>query len=514
MSDPNPTRANTALLFSVFCIAVCGLIYELLAGTVSSYLLGDSVYQFSLVIGLFVSSMGLGSYLTRFFDQRLPDLFVFVEILLGLVGGFSAGLLFFAFSVLESYAPFLFLLTVSIGALIGFEIPLVIRILKQVMTLKVTVSNVFTLDYLGALVASLLFPLVLVPKLGLMRTSLFFGLLNLGVGCLGLFVFREMIRHRRSLFLFALLGGAVLLTGFLWSSRMTSFLEDRLYHDEIIYSKETPHQRIVITRNGDDVRMFSNGSIQFSSLDEYRYHEALVHPAMALAGRRENVLILGGGDGLALREVLKYDDVTSVVLVDIDKVVTELFQSKEMLVGLNGGSLRDPRVKVVNQDGWKYLEETREIFDVVIIDLPDPDTFNLSKLYSQSFYRLLSRHLSATAVFATQATSPLFAREAFWCIFHTIQSVESPFERGEKLQVIPYHTYIPSFGEWGFVAASPMPLRWQDMRVSVPTRFLTNQTLMVITDFPPDIGILETEINTINRHPLVSYYEKGWSSWE
>lgn len=506
---------HSVLLFSVFCIAVCGLVYELLAGTVSSYLLGDSVTQFSLVIGLFVSSMGLGSYLTRFFDRNLPALFVSVEIVVGLIGGFSALILFFAFALFDNYTPFLFLITIVIGALIGFEIPLVIRIFKQMsMKLKVTISNVFTLDYLGALLASLLFPLVLVPRLGLIRTSLLFGLLNAGVGCLGLHIFRSLIVNKKALWIFAVLGVLTLTAGFMGSARLTAFLEDRLYRDEIIFSAETPYQRLIITRNDDDIRMFSNGSIQFSSLDEHRYHESLVHPAMVLGSHREKILILGGGDGLAAREVFKYKDVHSVVLVDIDKKVTDIFRENRLLNKLNQGSLADPRLTVVNQDGWKYLEKSRELFDIIIVDLPDPDTFSLSKLYSQSFYRLLTRHLAAAGVFVTQATSPLFAREAFWCIFNTILSVESPYEKEEMIQAVAYHAYVPSFGEWGFVLGSPSPIHWQEISVEVPTRFLSNNVVGEMIQFPRDIQPVETEVNTLDRHPLVSYYEKGWSSWE
>ena len=507
------SRANVVLLFSVFAVAVCGLIYELLAATVSSYLLGDSIYQFSIVIGVFMSSMGFGSYLTRFFEKNLPDRFILIELIIGVLGGYSAVILFSAFTLVENYTPVLFLMTFLVGTLIGFEIPIVIRILKDLSSLRVNVSNVFTVDYIGALIASVLFPILLVPHLGLIRTAFLFGLINVGVGFLGLVTFRGILKEGKQLFITAVFAAVLLGLGFYHSFKITSFLEDRLYQDEIIFSATTPYQRVVVTRNRDDVRMFINGSIQFNTRDEYRYHESLVHPAMSFAPKRENILILGGGDGMAAREVLKYSDAHSVTVVDIDQVVTELFRTNNFFAKLNGSSLKDSRVRVVNQDAWKYLEGSNEIYDVVIIDLPDPDDFNLSKLYSQSFYRLLSKHLSAFGIIVTQASSPLYSREAFWCIDKTLASVESPVELDEKLHTQAYHAYIPSFGEWGFVMASPAILNWDRINLMVPTKYLSEEVLKGMTQFPGDMKMVPTEINTIDTHKVINYYESGWSQW-
>jgi spermidine synthase len=505
-------RLNAVLLFSVFCVAVCGLIYELLAGTVSSYLMGDSVYQFSIVIGVFVSSMGFGSYLTRFLDKKLPDRFVLIELIIGVLGGYSAAILFYAFAVVENYTPVLFLVTFSLGALIGLEIPVVIRILKDISSLKINVSNVFTVDYIGALFASILFPIILVPKLGLMRTAFLFGLINIGVGCLGLYAFKDIIKERKQLFLVAIFSIILIALGLVNSSRVSSYLEDRLYQDEIIFSHQTPYQKIVVTRANDQIRMFIDGSIQFNSRDEYRYHESLVHPAMATANKRDNILIIGGGDGMAVREVLKYKDVKSVTLVDIDKVITDLFKTNKLLSQLNDGALSDKKVKIVNQDGWKFLETSKDWFDVVIVDLPDPDNFSLSKLYSRSFYKLLCKHLTASGIIVTQATSPLYSREAFWCIFHTLSSIDSPMDVNEKLFTQAYHVYVPSFGEWGFVMASISPIQWDHMEFTVPTKFFSQSTADEMIQFPNDIKLVETDINTIDTHKVIAYYEKGWES--
>jgi len=504
---------NVLLLVSTFVIAVCGLVYELLAGTISSYLLGNSVYQFSIVIGLFMASMGLGSYLSRFVTENITDVFIGVQMAIALVGGFSAIVLFFAFSHLDNYSVFLVVITGSIGALVGLEIPLVIRILRDVRSLKINVSNVLSVDYLGALAASLLFPLVLVPQLGLIRTALFFGVLNLLVAFIAVYVFSDLVRRRAALIASGMVLGCSLISGFFYAERFTAFFESRLYSGEVIYAATTPYQRIVVTRDGNVVSLFLNGAMQFNTLDEYRYHEALVHPAMNVGRRHESVLILGGGDGMALREVLKYPDVTRVTLVDLDPAITELFSRNPVMQKLNGNAYADNRVTVVNRDAWKFLEDNTGRYDVVIIDLPDPHDLSLSKLYTRAFYTTLAKRLTESGVIVTQATSPFYARHAFWCIDTTLAATRSALDLNSTLFTVPYHTYVPSFGEWGFVMASQRRLDWERIQVPVATRYLDAQRLGEMTSFPSDMGRVDTEVNTLVTHRLTAYYERGWSRW-
>lgn len=507
------------LLFSVFLIAVCGLVYELLAGTISSYLVGDSVYQFSLVIGLFMTSMGLGSFLSRFINRKLHDWFVFIEVMTGVIGGFSAVILFFAFSYIENYTPFLFIISVVVGTFIGLEIPVILRILKEHSTLKILFSNVLTADYIGALFASLLFPLVLVPNLGLIRTGLLFGCMNVAVGSGAIYVFREKIHDKKGLTFLSAASFVLLLTCFFYANQITSLAEDSLYRDEIIYSAHSPYQRVVVTRTPTDVRMFINGSIQFSSQDEYRYHEALVLPAMTLAHARENVLIIGGGDGLAAREVLKFSDVKMLKLVDIDPAITNFARDNILMRNLNKNSLRNPKTTVVNDDAWKHLENDEKLYDVIIIDLPDPDNLTLSRLYSRTFYRLLSHKLSHGGIIVTQATSPLYSHKAYWCIYNTFRSVKNPLYANStatethRLEVEAYHTYVPSFGQWGFVMASTAPILWNSIDLKVPARFLDNEFVKTLNVFPEDMEFVDTEINSIDTHIIKSYYEEGWDRW-
>lgn len=508
---PRAPRAYVPLLIGTFVIAVSGLVYELIAGTLSSYLLGDSVYQFSLVIGLFMTAMGFGAFLSRYIEERLEQAFVTTQVALGLIGGLAAPILFFAFVQLDNYEAFLLLISIAIGTLVGLEIPLITRILKRERTLDINISNILTADYIGALVAALLFPLVLVPKLGLISTGFLFGLLNVAVAGLACHLFRSVITRR--LVWLTIAATAFLFTGLLSSQRLVSMFEADLYHDEIIYTETTPYQRIVATHQNGHLRLFLNGALQFDSVDEHRYHEALVHPAMSMARRPDSVLVLGGGDGMAVREVLRHEGVESVTLVDLDPAMTRLFREHPKLSALNDGALDDPRVTIVNQDAFEFLKADQMIYNVILIDLPDPKTPGLSKLYSLAFYTSAARRLARDGVLATQATSPVYAREAFWSIFQTLEATADPYREGATLSVVPYHAYVPSFGDWGFVAASPTRLDWSSIRLSAGLRFLNDDLLPGLTAFPPDIARLPVEINTLQDHPLLRYYEQGWSRW-
>jgi spermidine synthase len=509
-------RARLLLLLCIFVIAVCGLVYELLAGALSSYLLGDSVYQFSIVIGIFMSSMGLGSFLSRYINRDLPRAFIIVELLTGVIGGFSTLILFLAFAKLDNYTPFLFLISISLGTLIGLEIPLILRILKQYSELKIIVSNVLTADYLGALIGAILFPLVFVPFLGLVQTGLFFGLFNVAVAGLAVWVFYPVLDKPKPIIASVVFSGLALVVALGVAEKISSYLERTLYSGEIIYAKNTTYQRLVITRRGGAVNFFINGSIQFCSLDEYRYHESLVHPAMSHVPRHENILILGGGDGLAAREILKYPNVKSISIVDLDPAVTDFFKRNKLMCELNDNALNNPKVKIFNQDAWKFIEKDpagKKLFDLIVIDLPDPRNIELSKLYSRTFYRMLSNRLAAGGAIAVQAASPLFVRKAYWCAVHTMESVGNPYEPDKLLHVKPYRAYVPSFGEWGFVLASPLPVQWDKLKLKVPTKYLNDKIMQDMIDFPKDTAEVDTDINRLNTHRISDYYEKGWEKW-
>ena len=502
-TNQNIKGKELALLFATFIIAICGLVYELLESTLSSYLLGDSIYHFSLIIGLFMSSMGVGAWISRFIENRLERAFVVLQMSIAMLGGFSAFALFYAFAYINNYEAFLYLITIVLGSMLGTEIPLIVRILKESFSLKTNISNVFTLDYIGALFAALLFPLVLVPQLGLMQTSFLFGGFNLLVGAMAWYIFREDLGKKYLLPL--ILIASIILLGFLKSNRLTTMIENKLYQNNIIYSKQTPYQKIVVTAHNGRIQFYINGAIQFDSIDEHRYHESLVHPIMNMVKHHENVLIIGGGDGLALREVLKYDDVKKATLVDLDPAITTLFKTHPTLSTLNHHAYDNPKVSVITMDAWKFLEKSQKYYDVIIIDLPDPNNISLSRLYTQSFYRLVKSHLSRAGAMVTQATSPMFSRNAFWCIEETMHESD--------LYTLPYHTYIPSFGEWGFVLSSKLKLPLESIKPLKGLKFIDTKTMQRMKIFDKDISKPDVQSNKLSSHTLIYYYDEGWKKW-
>jgi len=470
---------TTALFVAVLLVSTCGLVYELAAGALASYVLGDSVTQFSLVIGIYLSAMGLGAYLSRFLETGLARRFVDLELAVALVGGFSAPVLFLCFGHITHFRPILFGVVALVGTLVGVEIPLFLRILRQRLEFKDLVANVLSVDYLGALVASLLFPLLLVPRLGLVRTSLAMGLVNALVGLWSTWLLAEELRApgwvRARCALVILACGA----GLLGAGRLTSLAEEALFTDPIVYARQTAYQRIVITAGRGSFQLFLDGNLQFSSADEYRYHEALVHPTFAAAARHRSVLVLGGGDGLALREILRYPEVQQVTLVDIDPAMTSLATELPMVRELP--------------------DDVR--FDVVIVDFPDPNNFSLGKLYTTRFYRLLRAHLATGGAAVVQSTSPLLARVSFWCITTTMEAA--------GLFVRPLHVAVPSFGEWGFALARAEP--FEPPRSVLPgLRFLSDAVLPGLFQFGPDVSRVPAEVNRLDNQVLVQYYEAEW----
>ena len=504
---------KTPLLFlNVFIIATCGLIYELLASTLSSYVLGDSITQFSLIIGIYLFAMGVGSYLSKFIDKNVAEKFVEIELGVAVLGGFSAPLLFFAFANLSYFAVVLYGIVFGIGVLVGLEIPLLMRILENELEFKDLVSRVLAFDYIGALAASLLFPLFFVPRLGLTRTSLVFGMLNAVVGIWGTWLLEPLIK--KSVIYLRVCGFVLivlLLIAFIKADYLTSLAEDSLFTDNIIYAKSSPYQRIIVTKGKTGYALFLNGNLQFNSFDEYRYHEALVHPPFAAFGANpKRILVLGGGDGLAVREILKYPSVESVTLVDLDPEMTKVSKSVPVLGELNKHSLDDPRVSITNKDAFVWLDSTEtEPFDVAIVDFPDPNNFALGKLYTTRFYNLLKKKLKPDSAVVVQTTSPLMARKSYWCIIKTLEAA--------GFKVKPYQTTVPSFGIWGYALAKLQPFDTPTkLPENIELKFLNEKTFASMFEFSADTNLPneEIEINRLDNQALVRYYESEWRRFE
>ena len=497
------SRDVLTLIYAVFVAGLCSIIYELLIATTVTYFDGDSVRAFSLTIGLYMAALGAGAFLSKYIRTNLLKALVMAETALGLLGGFAVPLLYAAFGYTDDlFVPAWIGLTVAVGLLIGLEVPLLTRLLQRYDSLRVSIAHVLSLDYGGALLATVAFPILLLPFLGTFRVGLVFGLINMSIGLLLLWQFPKRI-GRQSTVLFRALSIVIALAiglGLVLANDVLKAWNGSVYDGRTVYAKRTRFQQIVLTTYRGDLRLYLNGNLQFSSRDEHRYHEPLVHiPLAALRTRTQrpaNVLVLGGGDGMAVRELLKYERVRSVTLVDLDPAIVRLARQNPHLKRLNGGSLSERRVRVVSGDAFKFLKARSRLYDVIIADLPDPSTGALARLYSVGFYRLIKLNLAPDGVFATQATSPYSARRAFWTINATVSAV---FRHAR-----PYHTQVPSFGEWGFVLASDVPLDPGKIARALidKTRFLDAPTARRAFHFEKDLKPVPVGPSTLDR-PIV-----------
>jgi len=490
---------------TVLVVSSAGLVFELLFGTVASYLLGDSITQFATLTGLFLSAMGVGAWLTRHVETLVARRLVDCQLAAALVGGVTAPVLFLAFARTAMFRAILFGLVALTGALTGALVPLLLRLLRRRLTLRVLTARVLTLDYAGALVGSLVFGLILLPHLGMVQAGLLAGAVAAASALWGTWALGAAVGPVLGIRVRAALVLALLATGTGFGPRLVGLADEAVFSDPVIYARQSAYQRIVLTRGHGGINLYLDNNLQFSAADEYRYHEALVHPAFAAAPRHARVLVLGGGDGLATREILRYPDVERVTLVDLDGAMTDLARTSPWLSELNRGALLDSRVHVVNADAIVWLAEEGapppEPFDVAVVDFPDPNNFALGKLFTTRFYKLLRARIAGDAVVVVQATSPLVARRSFWCIVRTLEAA--------GFVARPYHAFVPSFGEWGFVLASARPLA-PVSHVPSGLRYLTDAELPGLFVLAPDMAPVDVEVNRLNNQVLVHYYEEEW----
>ncbi len=494
------------LMLTTLIISGCSMCYELIISAVSSYLLGNSTLQYSVTIGLYMASLGLGSYLSKYFSKDLFNIFVNIELGIGIIGGVSSLILFMANIYISNYAVVMYLEIIIIGTFAGAEIPVMTRIIEQdENNLKVTLSSIFCFDYIGGLIGAIAFPLLLLSKLGYFSTSFLCGLLNVLSALLILWKFGNRVHHVK---VYRVLGFGIavfMLMGMVFADNISEFIEGGLYRDRIIFLEQTEYQKIVMTKHRDDIRLYIDGNCQFSTADEYRYHEALVHVPMNELQQREQILILGGGDGMAAREVLKYPEIKHIDLVDLDAEMTRICSTNPEIVSINRNSLSDEKLTVHNMDAYEYLERCEDKYDLIIVDLPDPNTESLNKLYSNIFYRMCEASLSQDGVMVVQSTSPYYATDAFWCVNKTIES--------EGFKVKAYHLEVPAFGDWGFNMASRRNLDEQ-ISFDVETKYLTEDNVAALFKFGKDEIAQNVEINRLTKPVLMEYYNKAEEAWE
>lgn len=418
--------------------------------------------------------------------------------------------------VSEFTGVFIYGLSIAIGLLIGLEIPLVIRLNETFESLKVNIASVMEKDYLGSLVGGLFFAFVGLPYLGLTYTPFILGAINLMVALLLLFSVKREIK-KRTLGWVTASGTAIaalIITGVFLAQPIILFGEQARYKDKIVYAKQSRYQRIVMTQWKNHYWLYLNGNQQLSTIDEDKYHEPLVHPIMQLAKQKSDILILGGGDGCAVRELLKYPEVRHITMIDLDSVMTNLGQKHPILTRLNKNAMNDPRVEIINTDGFNYLEKATNFYDIIIVDLPDPRSVELNRLYTEEFYTLCHRNLRPQGLMITQAGSPYYATKAFLCIDKTMEA--AGFETAKL------HNQVITLGEWGWVMGSKLqsdkPLK-EDLQQlyfdDVETRWINHDAMQLMTSFGKDIYVPQSDSIAINKiqHPvLYRYYLKG--NWD
>ncbi len=494
------------LLVTTLLISICSIIYELIISSISSYLQGDSVLQFSITIGLYMSAMGIGSYISKYIKNNLFNKFILIEMSVGILGGFSSLILFLVNIYTDIYVLIMYILIILIGIFVGLEIPILTRIIENnESNVRKNLANIFTFDYMGGLIGSILFPILLFPKLGFITTAFLVGTINILVALLIVLKYKEYIKKYKLIRLISIIILIIIMLFLCTGKLITNKIEEGLYRDDVILSKQTAYQKIVMTKHKDDIRLFLDGNLQFSSSDEYRYHEALVHIPMMYAKNHNRVLILGGGDGLAVREILKYNDVKQIVLVDIDKEMTNLCTNDKQISKLNNNSLNNEKVTIINEDGYMYVKDNKEKFDVIIIDFPDPNNESLNKLYTNVFYSYIKANLTPNGVMVTQSTSPYYAKKSFWCINKTINS--------QFNTVIPYHLQVPSFGDWGFNLAFNDGNERE--KLEVETQFLNDENINSMFVFGNDekIELDKIEENNMFKPSLITYYNEEVQNW-
>lgn len=517
--DWNQAKQSQFIYWASGIVSICGIVFEVLFGAIGSYILGDGVKQYTLTISLFLTGMGIGASLSEKVTGNLVLSFIYIEYLVALIGGFSSLAMFTitAIGANGTDALFLYTITLVIGALTGVELPILIRKASQIgVTLERSTARVLFSDYAGGLIGGLLFVFFLRPQLGMIQSAFFVGCINLLVALVILFLFRKEIKRLAVHTMIGAVIAILLLVGLLFGQPLTLKLEERMYSDPIIHMEESSYQKIILTRQDEDLRLYLDGSLQFSSIDEHRYHEVLVHPAMSVSGQRNHVLVLGGGDGLAVREILKYDDVEEITVVDLDPAVVTLAKEHPLLKKLNQDAFHHEKVQIYNEDAFQFLESTEQFYDVIIVDLPDPNNESINKLYTKEFYSLVRNHLQPWGTAIIQATSPVFAVEVYWTIHQTIQAT--------GLHTLPLHVEVPSFGNWGFVLASRENITRDQLNLNetINTKYLTDELLFDLTTFGKDEdehvvdsnGIQkEWGVNTLIDPILIPIYEKAWEHY-
>ncbi|MGL6123970.1 MAG: polyamine aminopropyltransferase [Shewanella sp.] len=547
---------DDALLLGIMAVlAGCGLIYEYLLSHYAGRILGALEAAIYTMIGLMIVSMGLGAFAARKIRDAFTG-FVILELTVALCGslailitaaviGFGQQLpLIIANTLglppdhlpeggfigqlqkLSEYLPYIW--GILLGLMIGMEIPLIARVRQSLSDehLLHNAGTIYGADYIGAGIGAAIwvgFMLAIDIQLAAALTASF----NLLAGFVFIWRFWPKIRHPK-----LLLSGHFIVTGILLvlaihGPRWEQAFNNLLYKDKVVYAKATRFQQLTFTERlrGNGLppiyALYINGRLQFSSIDEHIYHTFLVHPTLAASARHKKVLIIGGGDGLGLKQVLRWEP-EQVTLLDLDADLVKLFTSPDTdmperlssaMLALNGNALNDPRVTVMNDDAFNGVDKliAKGVkYDAVIVDLPDPSHPDLNKLYSDYFYRKLKELMSSDGALTVQSTSPYHAQKAFISVAKTLALA--------GFDVKQYHHNVPSFGEWGWSIATLSGLDAQHRlakltELPIKDDWLTLGLVDGAFEFPANFYQDSANIkpNTLGSLELYHYHQQAWS---
>lgn len=503
------------LKVSIFATGLSGIVAEYVLATMASYFLGDSVFQWTIILSLMLFSMGLGSRFSKKITRRLVEYYIGLELILSLITSFSVLLVYTVMPYTASLDVIIYGLSCIVGFLIGMEIPLVTRINQEYEELKTNISGMMENDYYGSLVGGLFFAFIGIRFLGLTFTPFVVGGINLVMAIILYFGFRNLLIEKKKLLMFSSVVVGLFIGGISFSRPIVEYGNQSRFNEKVVFSKQTPYQQITITEWQGKHQLYLNQGKQLSTFDEWLYHEPLVHPVMTLTQGKVDVLVMGAGDGCAVRELLKYDRVATITLVDLDSVMTTIAKEHPIFKKLNKDALLSKKVNVVNTDAFHYLETTDAMYDVIIADFPDPRSVEINKLYTYEFYKLCGHRLRKNGALITQSTSPYYTTHTFRCIEKTMGRA--------GFNTLPIHNHVYSFGEWSWIIGSKQldenqlkeKVNQAEIEEVEDLKWMTPDALRLLTSFGKDLIEVDTnklEINTMHNPTAYKYYENGdWS---
>jgi spermidine synthase len=557
LSTSNRNTIATLIAVSVFFSGMSSMMTEFNLSSISTMILGNANQQWALTIAIMLLAMGVGGFTQKFLDNsKLMLKFMSVELLLSFAGSFAPIAIFASFAYMPDHFVLIHYFSIfTIGFLVGFEVPLAVRIIEFYKPkLSDNLAFVFGSEYLGTFIGAIIFVSLILGYVAFTEASFMISGVNLIVALISFIFFIKVINPKlekeeqinvKMIYVVILITVISIVFGYMNVNKWEVKIEQKLYADPIVQTFTSPFQRIVLTehkRTGMH-RMYINGNTQWAESDEFIYHDMTVHPIMSLTKNHNNILVLGGGDGLVVRELKKYDDIGNITLVDLDKQMIEFSKTNPIMRKLNkdafigvktitpkavfAGKTEKYRVEVekgkfktvanlstVFIDANNFLNEVDGKFDVVIIDLPDPSTVELSKLYSKGFYLNLKRRMTDNAMVVIQGTSSFHAKESYLMIGRTLAAA--------GFHVKPYHQNVPSFGEWGWwfgwkdtKSKDLIDTRLESATIDVETDYIDEATMKASFIFGKNMLTNPThnDINTWMKPKLVEVYNEEWKDY-